>query len=178
MRVEARSGPYGRIYDPWIDEWSRAKLSATQMSIMCKLCERLEFDVEGNATAWYPRDEMARELGKTETAIRQAVGGLIKAGMLQVLKRGCRKHCTVYRVMPHMPWPKKKGVSSAYPKRGKGVSSEPQKGYPPDTPLRIKDGGPAHHGSPVRQGESGKDRLRELMRETMARGKGDADNGL
>ena len=77
--MEARKGPYGRIYDSWINEWSRTGLSATQMSIMCKLCERLEFDVEGNATAWYPREEMARELGKTERAIKQAVHSLLKA---------------------------------------------------------------------------------------------------
>ena len=174
--MEARKGPYGRIYDSWINEWSRTGLSATQMSIMCKLCERLEFDVEGNATAWYPREEMARELGKTERAIKQAVHSLLKAGVLKVRKRGYRNVCTEYEVMPHMPWPKKNGVSSAYPKQKNGVSSAPQKGYPPDTPLRIKSGGLAHQGSPARRSETGLDLARKAMSEAMGEGKGDADD--
>ena len=159
---EARTGPYGTVYDPWANEWARARLSTTQLLVMIKLCERLEFDADGTAKAWYPRAEMARELERSEETVKQAVRGLIREGFLKVRTRGYRGRSTVYEIMPGVRWPQIGGASK-YPNREKGVSTPYAKGVHPDTPLISKEGAPAHSGSPTRIRSEGGELLREAF---------------
>ena len=124
-------GPFARVHDSWIDEWARAGLGRTQLLVMLKLCERIEFDKNGNATSWYPRDEMAREIGVTETAVKRAIQRLGELEFLVVRKSGRRGSSTLYVVMPHSRWPMSRGTADGTPLRNKEGGSPADAGTPP-----------------------------------------------
>lgn len=73
--------------------------------VLFKLCERLDFDGHGNATAWRPRAEIAEELGLTERQVSGAAGRLVAKGVLSVKRPGHNGRATVYNVRPGKPWP-------------------------------------------------------------------------
>lgn len=142
-------GPFARVHDSWVDEWARAGLGRTQLLVMLKLCERIEFDKNGNATSWYPRDEMAREIGVTETAVKRAIQRLGELEFLVVRKPGRRGSSTLYVVMPHSRWPISRGTSDGTPNSKKGYRDDAHRGTVGGTPLRNKEGGsPADAGTP------------------------------
>ena len=151
-------GPFSRIHDSWIDAWARAGLGRTQLLVMLKLCENIEFDKNGNAVTWYPRDVMAENLGLTDSAVKLAITRLKKLGFLAVRKPGSRGHVTTYVVMPHMRWPVKRGIAGDTQSDKKGYHDTPHRGIADDTPLRHIDGG----GSPADAGD------RPTVRNTLA----------
>lgn len=154
-------GPFARVHDSWVDEWARAGLGRTQLLVMLKLCERIEFDKNGNATSWYPRDEMAREIGLSEDAVRTAIKRLKSMGYLVTRKPGRRGAATLYVIMPHMRWPLSRGVVDDHPNTRKGGHDDPHRGVVDDHPLRNKEGGsPADAGTPPEQSSA----LAEIMR--------------
>lgn len=162
-----RCGPLFRGYDPWADEWARAGLSGMQILVMLKLCERLEFDEEG-ATAWYPAEEMARELGKSVRTINDAVSKLKRKGVLKLKNKPHRGACAVYYVMPSTPWPAQKvraktvandqkGTDTSGSNRKKATEKQPGKLPAQTVPLRSKEGVPpacggASRGNPFMEG--------------------------
>lgn len=147
--AERRRGPFSMVYGRWLDEWARAGLGRTQLLVMLKLCERLEFGKHGHVYAWYPRDELAEELGLTETAIKRAVRRLIDMKMLKVQHPGHKSKATVYMVMPSIPWrDKKRGTADGTPNDSKGYRDDAQRGTADGTPLRHKDGGEAADAAP------------------------------
>lgn len=116
---------------------------------MLKLCERIEFDKNGNATSWYPRDEMAREIGVTEMAVKRAIQRLGELEFLVVRKSGRRGSSTLYVVMPHSRWPMSRGTADGTPNSKKGYRDDAHRGTADGTPLRNKEGGsPADAGTP------------------------------
>lgn len=143
-RGNARKGPYSRVYGPWREEWARAGLSGTQYAVMLAMCQWLEFDARGRAYAFRPRRELARELGKSEGALKQATQRLVRAGLLEPKSTAHRGSAATYWVMPSMPWPLQKGSAVDTPLKGsavdtpkdeKGVSGATPKGYAVDTPI-------------------------------------------
>lgn len=153
-------GPFARVHDSWVDEWARAGLGRTQLLVMLKLCERIEFDKSGNATSWYPRDEMARETGLSEDAVRTAIKRLKSMGYLVTRKPGRRGASTLYVIMPHMRWPLSRGVVDDHPNIRKGGHDGPHRGVVDDPPLRNKEGGsPADAGTP----QTVRDTLAEII---------------
>ena len=60
---DSRRGPFSRLYGPWVDQLAGAGAGRTQTLVLLCLCERLDFDGRGNASAWYPRAELAERLG-------------------------------------------------------------------------------------------------------------------
>lgn len=144
-----RRGPFSMVYGRWLDEWARAGLGRTQLLVMLKLCERLEFDDHGHAYAWYPRGELAEELGLTETAVKRAVRRLIDMRLLKVQQPGHKSKATVYLVMPSIPWRnKKRGTADGTPNYSKGYRDDAQRGTADGTPLIHKDGGEAADAAP------------------------------
>ena len=153
-------GPFSRIHDSWIDAWARAGLGRTQLLVMLKLCERIEFDKNGNATSWYPRDEMAREIGVTETAVKRAIQRLGELEFLVVRKSGRRGSSTLYVVMPHSRWPMSRGTVGGTPNSKKGYRDDAHRGTADGTPLRNKEcGSPADAGTP----QTVRDTLAEII---------------
>lgn len=153
-------GPFARVHDSWIDEWARAGLGRTQLLVMLKLCERIEFDKNGNATSWYPRDEIAREIGVTETAVKRAIQRLGELEFLVVRKSGRRGSSTLYVVMPHSRWPMSRGTADGTPNSRKGYRDDAHRGTADGTPLRNKEGGsPADAGTP----QTVRDTLAEII---------------
>lgn len=145
MANEARQGPYSRKHHSWIVELCHAHCGRIELLVMDALCERLEFDRWGNASAWYPRAEMAQELGLTENQIRDAVTGLKKKGLVKVKSQGHNGHATVYSIMPSHPWKSVKGTRppkptehSDNPPRPEGLGEQDLKGSVPPNPLRHK----------------------------------------
>lgn len=134
-------GPFAREHDEWINEWARAGIGRTQLLVMLKLCERLEFDDYGHVTSWYPRGELARDLGMTEGAVREAVQKLKRHGFLKVKEAGSRGSATLYTVMPHTKWPRQRGVSEDHPNEKKGGLDDAHRVVSEDHPLRINSGG-------------------------------------
>lgn len=135
-------GPFARMHDSWICEWAHAGLGRTQLLVMLKLCERLEFDEHGHVTAWYPRDELARDLELTEEAVRGAVQRLKRLGFLKVKEAGQRGTATLYTVMPHTKWPpQKRVVMDDHPNPRKGGHYDGHRVVVDDHPLRINSGG-------------------------------------
>lgn len=154
-------GPFARVHDSWVDEWARAGLGRTQLLVMLKLCERIEFDKNGNATSWYPRDEMAREIGVTETAVKRAIQRLGELEFLVVRKSGRRGSSTLYVVMPHSRWPMSRGTADGTPNSKKGYRDDAHRGTADGTPLRNKEcGSPAGAGTPPERASA----LAEIMR--------------
>lgn len=148
MGGSRKAGPYSRTYGPWVDELAARGAGRLQLLVMACLCERLEFDHHGNASAWYPRAEMAERLGVPEKAVKEAVRGLKSKGLLKVKRSGHSGRATVYAVMPGRPWPDLKpakgphgntptGSATIHPE-GVGVSEQGLKGCLGDTPLRHK----------------------------------------
>lgn len=127
---------------------------------MLKLCERIEFDKNGNATSWYPRDEMAREIGVTETAVKRAIQRLGELEFLVVRKSGRRGSSTLYVVMPHSRWPISRGTADGTPNGKKGYRDDAHRGTADGTPLRNKEcGSPADAGTP----QTVRDTLAEII---------------
>lgn len=143
MGVAVRKrGPFSMVYGPWLDEWSRANLGRTQLLVMLKLCERLEFDGHGHAYAWYPRGELASELGLTENAVRHVIKRLVASGCLKVQNPGHKGKATVYMVMPSIPWrDRQRGAVEDPPNPSKGGHNDVCRGAVDGPPLRHKDGG-------------------------------------
>ena len=138
-----KAEPFARMFKPWWSEMVSNKCSATEFGVMLSLCSRLELDEKGRAYAWYPRNEMAEELQRSETTIKQAVRTLSKRGYLKVKTRGFKSHCTEYWVFPTMPVQTTKvqrGTPLDTPKNSKGYLTVSQRGTPLDTPLLNKDG--------------------------------------
>lgn len=106
---DSRRGPFSRLYGPWVDRLAGAGAGRTQTLVILCLCERLEFDRHGNASAWYPRAEMAERLGVTSDAVHNAVSGLIEKRLLSVKRAGHKGRATVYNVFPGTPWPAQRG---------------------------------------------------------------------
>ena len=128
---DSRRGPFSRLYGPWLDRLAGAGAGPLQTLVLLCLCERLEFDRHGNASAWYPRAEMAERLGMPESAVSKAVSGLIEKRLLSVKQAGHKGRATVYNVFPGTPWPLQRC-------HGKGYQSSqryPQAGFV-GTPLR------------------------------------------
>lgn len=98
-----RKGPYARLYGPWLK--GLPPMGHNEWCVLFKLCERLEFDGHGNASAWRPRAEMAEELGLTERQVSDAVGRLVAKKVLSVKRAGHNGWATVYNVLPGHPWP-------------------------------------------------------------------------
>lgn len=141
MAVRKR-GPFSMVYGPWLNEWSRANLGRTQLLVMLKLCERLEFDDYGHAYAWYPRGELASELGLTENAVRVTCQRLKELGMLKVQNPGHKGRATVYMVMPSIPWRDSQRVHADVPPNdSKGAHNDASRVHTDVHPLRHKDGG-------------------------------------
>lgn len=103
--TDSRRGPFSRLYGPWVDRLAEAGAGRLQTLVLLCLCERLEFDRHGNASAWYPRAEMAERLGTTESALHNAVSGLIEKRLVSVKNAGHKGRVTVYNVFPGIPWP-------------------------------------------------------------------------
>ena len=153
-------GPFARVHDSWIDEWARAGLGRTQLLVMLKLCERIVFDKNGNATSWYPRDEMAQEIGVTETAVKRAIQRLGELEFLVVRNPGRRGSSTLYVVMPHSRWPMSRGTADGTPNSKKGYRDDAHRGTAHGTPLRNKESGsPADAGTP----QTVRDTLAEII---------------
>lgn len=106
---DSRRGPFSRLYGPWVDRLAGAGAGRLQTIVILCLCERLEFDRHGNASAWYPRAEMAERLGVTGDAVHNAVSGLIEKRLLSVRRAGHKGRATVYNVFPGTPWPMQRG---------------------------------------------------------------------
>lgn len=102
---DSRRGPFSRLYGPWVDRLAGAGAGPLQTLVLLCLCERLEFDRHGNASAWYPRAEMAERLGVPERSVGNAVAGLIEKRLLSVKRAGHKGRATVYNVFPGTPWP-------------------------------------------------------------------------
>lgn len=141
-------GPYARMHDGWINEWARAGIGRTQLLVMLKLCERLEFDDYGHVTSWYPRAELARDLCMTERAVKEAILGLKDLGFLKVKNAGRRGSATLYTVMPHTRWPRKRGLPQETPNTEKGSLNDAYRGLSQETPIRINSGGEAADAAP------------------------------
>lgn len=152
MCAKAMAGPYARVYDAWLQEWVAAGIGSTQVFVMLKLCERLEFDRHGIAYSWYPRAEMAEELGLTDNALRHAVKRLVERGFLAVSESGHSGSATVYKVMPHVRWPRMKNQKhNQQPPENRGAVDGP-----PNTSLGGRDAtfrgavdGPPLRGNPL-----------------------------
>lgn len=134
-----RRGPFSMLYLPWIQKCAELHLSNTQILVLLLLLSRLEFDDHGNAYAWYPREEMARELGKSDSTIKQATHVLLKKEVLKTKKKAFKGRCPEYYIFPGIPWPTVKGSKPHTPKKEKGVSKPVLQGSKPHTPL-IKEG--------------------------------------
>lgn len=102
---DSRRGPFSRLYGPWVDQLAGAGAGRTQTLVLLCLCERLDFDGHGNASAWYPRAELAERLGTTKESVSKAVSGLIEKRLLSVKRSGHKGRATVYNVFPGTPWP-------------------------------------------------------------------------
>ena len=102
---DSRRGPFSRLYGQWLDRLAGAGAGRAQTLVLLCLCERLEFDKHGNASAWYPRAELAERLGVTDSAVSNAIQGLVKIGVLSVKSKGHKGRATVYNVFPGTPWP-------------------------------------------------------------------------
>lgn len=102
---DSRRGPFSRLYGQWLDRLAGAGAGRTQTLVLLCLCERLEFDEHGNASAWFPRAELAERLGVTEKSVSNAASGLTGKGLLSVKKAGHNGRATVYNVFPGIPWP-------------------------------------------------------------------------
>ena len=137
MGGSRKAGPYSRAYGPWVDELAARGAGRLQLLVIACLCERLEFDHHGNASAWYPRAEMAERLGVSERSVKNAVAGLIEKRLLSVKKAGHKGRATVYNVLPGIPWPDKRVPRSEAPKAPKGMLDEasrvPRSAAPPKT---------------------------------------------
>lgn len=112
---ETRQGPYSRIYAPWVQ--SLPYMGSRAWLVFLKLCERLEFDEHGNASAWYGRQEMAESLGLSERQVSEAVRQLTEKGALSVKTAGHKGRATVYNVMPGHPWPRKATIGPSKRRR-------------------------------------------------------------
>ncbi len=169
----ARSGPYGRFYGPWREEWAGARLSGTQYAVMLAMCQWLRFTKDGRAYASRARREVASEAGVTETAVEQAVRRLKALGFLRVKQSGHRGAPTVYWVMPETPWPEKalranrpiKPIHTDTPNAEKGCLQTSQRGVSTDSPsinrnarpsaLQRRADGAGVHSIQERKGEEG-----------------------
>ncbi|OUO46005.1 hypothetical protein B5F79_08645 [Olsenella sp. An285] len=105
MPSDNRRGPFSRLYGPWLDRLAGTGAGRAQTLVLLCLCERLEFDKHGNATAWYPRAELAERLEVTEDSVSKAVSGLIEKRLISVKRTGHKGRTTVYNVFPGIPWP-------------------------------------------------------------------------
>lgn len=108
MAEAPRVGPFSRIYGPWLKAIAASKPRGAQVLVLLCLCERLRFDQDGNATACYPRRELAEALGVPEGTVKSATRRLIEIGLLSVTEPGHNGRATVYAVIPGIPWPEKR----------------------------------------------------------------------
>ena len=138
MGGSRKAGPYSRAYGPWVDELAARDAGRLQLLVMACLCERLEFDHHGNASAWYPRAEMAERLGVSERSVKNAVAGLIEKRLLSVKRAGHKGRATVYNVFPGVPWPDKRVPRSEAPKSSKGMPDGASRVPRSEAPLRHK----------------------------------------
>lgn len=136
------------VYGPWVDEWARAGLSGTQMTVMLKLCSRLEFDEHGNAHAWYPLEEMAEETGKKPRTLSKAVSSLKEHGFLKQKSKAYNNHVAEYYVMPGRTWPAGKVRTGVAPKEPEGMKKQALKVRTGVAPL-ISKGLPPSYGQAV-----------------------------
>lgn len=109
MSHRLRTGPFSRLYGQWVDALAESGAGRLQILVILCLCERLEFDSHGNATAWYPRAELAERLEVSESTLHRAVSGLIGKKLLSVKRAGHKGRATVYNVFPGIPWPTQRG---------------------------------------------------------------------
>lgn len=137
---DSRRGPFSRLYGQWLDRLAGAGAGRTQTLVLLCLCERLEFDSHGNATAWFPRAELAERLGVSDGAVSKAASGLIEKGLLSVRKTGHNGRATVYNVFPGTPWP----LQRYHPQGDQNARRYPQTGLVGtthrDTPKTYKGG--------------------------------------
>lgn len=138
MGGSRKAGPYSRAYGPWVDELAARGAGRLQLLVMACLCERLEFDRHGNASAWYPRAEMAERLGVSERSVKNAMQDLKSKGLLKVKHSGHRGRATVYSVFPGIPWPDKRAPRSEAPKASKGMLDGAGRVPRSEAPLRHK----------------------------------------
>lgn len=131
-----RAGPLSMQYDAWINAWAEGGCGRAELLLLLKLCERLEFDGRGRATSWYPRGEMAAELGMAEDALKRAAGRLKKRGFLDERQRAHNGRCEVYAVMPQCKWPAMEKLAED----AVGGAESPPKGGREDAPLRREEG--------------------------------------
>lgn len=139
--TKAKAGPYSRVYGPWREAWTSAGISGRELGAMLALCEHLEFDAGGNATAWCSHDELAREWGCSTSNVRNVFSKLKSRGLVSVKAKGHRGLATVYRVMPGVPWPDKKGSTSRWNLYEKGSTNPMTKVPPIDGTHKKKTGG-------------------------------------
>ncbi len=116
-RNEPRKPPFGRFYDPWVNDLPNMGRNA--MRVMLKLWEHLNFDAHGNATASYPRARLADELKLTEKQITEATRQLKEKGLLSVKYPGHNGAATIYNIFPGRPWP----AERRFGRNGKGAAS-------------------------------------------------------
>ena len=138
---DSRRGPFSRLYGQWIDRLAGAGAGRTQTLVLLCLCERLEFDDHGNASAWYPRAELAERLGVTEKAASTAVSGLIDKGLLSVRAAGHNGRATVYNVFPGIPWPPQRYHAQQYLGMSRYCSDPSVGTTPSSTPKTYKGAG-------------------------------------
>ena len=141
-----RSGPLSIVYVPWVTKMREMGVIGTSACVMLMLMSRMSFDGDGNAVSWYPRSEMAEEIGVSENAVREAIKGLKRSGALRVRERGRNGLATVYDVMPGSPWPELSRGVSEEPKGGshktrKGGFAKPlpNKGASPPNSTSVRD---------------------------------------
>lgn len=113
----------------------------------------MQFGADGVPRAWYPRREMARELGLSEYTVRNAIQDLRKLGFLEVEQAGRKGAATTYKVMPDSPILQSKGTAVANPKGPKGYLSEVPKGTPRKVPPKNKEIGRGHEAAPPKRGQ-------------------------
>ena len=121
---DSRRGPFSRLYGQWLDRLARAGAGRTQTLVLLCLCERLEFDKHGNASSWYPRAELAERLEITESAIHNAISGLIEKRLISVKTAGHKGRATVYNVFPGIPWPSQRRQTQQHQKGQRSCATE------------------------------------------------------
>ena len=138
---------FSRVPLDLVGAWAAAGVSRPALVLLMLLAHQ-GADKQGRLYGSCPRSEMARVLGCSDTAIKQAIRGLRDNGLLSVKTAGCRGRASEYYfglgtdrgiksltpkdylgVCNPYPLSPKKGVSGRYPKvRDRGMQQIPPSG--------------------------------------------------
>ena len=167
-----RGESFTKLHTAWMAELVARGASKSEWAVFCMIAQFQEPGPRGTVRAWRPVKEMAAVSGLSEKAVRNAVQGLKKKGVIRPIGKAHRSRAQLYEIMPGIAvstgervgnahtHSQAKGMQVAHPNQKKGCATRSPKGMQVAHPNRREE--PASPALRREGREKPTDRRREL----------------